>query len=256
MTASREANLELAQNTARMETTEIARTSVEEYYKGYDARKGAARNDLLRNPEVLFQVLAADASRVSALRFIRPDPSRARVLDVGCGDGTSLMLFLRLGFDPGNLYGVDIRTEQIHLAQAKLPSLHLECSDASRLGFPDDTFDIVYESMMFLQLTDADLSRRIAREMVRVAKPGAYLVLSDWRYGKPGRSEFKALNKERIAKLFGLNDQTTLCRVFRGSLIPPVGRYLSKYFPWSYFLVRALMPAAAGQVTTVLRKTC
>lgn len=237
-----------------MQATETTRAETEGYYREYEARKGHARNDLLRNPEVLFQVLAADASLISALRFIQPDPKHSKVLDVGCGDGASLLSFLRLGFDPTNLYGVDIRTEQLRVAQMRLPAAHLECSDASQLGFSLNVFDIVGESMMFLQLTDDLLSQKIAREMLRVTKPGGHLLLLDWRYGKLGNSEFKALDRKRISELFCVGSQTIVCGVFRGALVPPVGRFLSKYFPSSHFLVRSLVPFLVGQVTTVLRK--
>jgi SAM-dependent methyltransferase len=226
----------------------------EQYYSEYHAKKGADRNDLLRNPEVLFQVLAADASLISGLRFTGVDPSSAKVLDIGCGDGTSLLPYLRLGFEPSNLHGVDIRREQIRLAQERLPGLRIQCSDATRLDFPDGTFDIVQESMMFLQMTHSDLSQRVAGEMLRVTRCGGYLLLSDWRYGKMGSSEFKALDRKRIERLFYAGSETTVRRVFRGSLVPPVGRFLSKNLPSAYFIVRGIFPFLTGQVVTVLQR--
>ena len=236
---------------AMAETTKII---VENYYRDYGARKGSLRNDLLRNPEVLFQVLAADASIVSALRSIQADPARAKVLDIGCGDGASLLPLLRLGFEPSNLYGVDIRGEQIALAQVRYPGLHFQCIDASSLRFPDATFDIVQESMMFLQMTDQELRRQVAREMIRVTKPGGCLLLSDWRYGKPGTSEFKPLDRRRIAELFQVGSATKTHGVFSGALVPPIGRFLSKNLPALYFLIQRFLPFAVAQISTVLTK--
>jgi SAM-dependent methyltransferase len=238
-----------------MAIAETTRISVENYYRDYGARKGSLRNDLLRNPEVLFQVLAADASIVSALRSIEADPERAKVLDIGCGDGASLFPLLRLGFEPSNLYGVDIRGEQIALAQARYPGLHFQCTDASSLKFPDDTFDIVQESMMFLQMTDQELGKHVAKEMIRVTKPSGCLLLSDWRYGKPGTSEFKPLDRKRIAELFQVGSATKIHGVFSGALVPPIGRFLSKNLSALYFLIQRLLPFAAAQVATVLTKT-
>ena len=74
---------------------EKTRSATEEYYKDYDARKGADRNDLLRNPEVLFQFLALEAAVIRALGFLQLDPAKAPVLDVGCGEGLSLLPLLR-----------------------------------------------------------------------------------------------------------------------------------------------------------------
>jgi SAM-dependent methyltransferase len=237
-----------------MAIAETTRITVEQCYRDYGARKGPLRNDLLRNPEVLFQVLATEVSMLSALRFVRPDPARAKVLDVGCGDGSSLLPLLRLGFEPSNLYGVDIRGEQIAVAQARFPGLRLQCDDASSLKFPDASFDIVQESMMFLQMTDQVLEKKVAQQMIRVTKPGGCLLLSDWRYGKPGISEFKPLNRRRIAELFRVGSATEIHRSFSGALIPPIGRFLSKNLPALYFLTQSLLPFAVGQVTTVLTR--
>ena len=234
--------------------TEKTKSATEEYYKDYDARKGAGRNDLLRNPEVLFQFLALEAAVIRALGSLQLDPAKATVLDVGCGEGLSLLPLLRVGFTPSNLYGVDIRPEQIATARARFPMIHFQCADASRLSFPDRTFDIMQESTMFLQMTDDSLARRIASEMVRVTKTGGHILLSDWRYSKPGTAEFKAVNKKRIAEMFSVGSETTIERVFPGTLIPPVGRFLSRHAPSMYFLVRAIFPFLAGQVTTILKK--
>jgi ubiquinone/menaquinone biosynthesis C-methylase UbiE len=230
------------------------RVATEQCYREYNARKGAGRNSLLHNPEVLFQTLARDAALVRAMRWIKPDADSARVLDVGCGEGDSLWLLLRLGFEPLNLSGVDIQEEKIIQAKATNPLVNFECADATSLGFRDETFDMAMESMMFLQLTDDDVARRIASEMIRVTKPGGMLLVSDWRYSKPGSKEFKGVSRNRIAELYQVGKQTRVRRTFRGALIPPVGRFLSKHLPSAYFAVHKLMPFLTGQVVTVLEK--
>src|SRR5216683_1214156 len=230
------------------------RVATEQCYREYNARKGVGRNSLLQNPEVLFQSLAKDAAMVRAMRWIKPNPDSARVLDVGCGEGDSLWVVLRLGFEPANLFGVDIQEEKIIQAKATNPLVNFECADATSLGFDDETFDIAMESMMFLQLTDDEIARRIASEMIRVTKPGGVLLISDWRYSKPGSKEFKGVSRKRIKELYQVGKQTRVRRTFRGALIPPVGRFLSKHVPSAYFAVQKLMPFLTGQVVTVLEK--
>jgi len=247
-------SFESTQKTSPSAPGNALQVATRNYYSEYEARKGANRNDLLRNPQVLFQVLAAEASVISALLGIQPDPAVAKILDIGCGNGSSLLPYLRIGFTPHNLHGVDIRAEQVRCAQSKFPSLQLQHADASRLPFPDGAFDIVQESMIFLQMTDDDLSQRIAREMLRVAKRGGHIVLTDWRYSKAGTSEFKALNRNRIARLFHEGSETAVDEVYPGALIPPLGRFLSKNFSSLYFVVRRVFPFLTGQMTTVLRK--
>src|SRR5579864_2330366 len=104
-----------------LDSLKTLRTTTEDYYRDYNARKGADRNSLLHNSEVLFQCLARDAAMIRALQWIDPDPHSARVLDVGCGDGDSLWILLRLGFEPTNLFGVDIQENRIRKAKATNP---------------------------------------------------------------------------------------------------------------------------------------
>jgi ubiquinone/menaquinone biosynthesis C-methylase UbiE len=242
------------QETELPPSSEAIQAATREYYREYATRKGAGRNSLLCNPEVLFQCLARDAAMVRALRSVNPHPQSARVLDVGCGDGDSLWIFLRLGFEPSNLFGVDIQEDRILEAKATNPLVNFECADATCMAFPNDTFDIAMESMIFLQLTDDDFARRIASEMIRVTKPGGILLVSDWRYSKPGSHEFKGVSRRRIGDLYQVGTRTQVARTFRGPLVPPIGRFLSEYLSPLYFLIHALFPFSAGHTVTVLKR--
>lgn len=225
-----------------------------EFYQGYYADKGVDRNSLLRNPQVLFQTLAKDASFYSALRMIDPDPSTCRILDVGCGSGASLVNFLRIGFPPANLFGIDFQEDRIQEGKANLTGINFCHGDATRMEFPDGAFDIVMESAMFIHSVDDDLSRKIAGEMLRVTRPGGHILLSDWRYAKPGSNAYRALTQKRIAGLFDVGKKTVRRGVFSGELLPPVGRFLSAHLPSAYFAVRTVMPFLVGQKATVLRR--
>jgi SAM-dependent methyltransferase len=230
------------------------RVATEECYRQYNARKGADRNSLLHNPEVLFQTLARDAAIVRSMQWIHPDTQSAHVLDVGCGDGDSLWILLRLGFKPSNLFGVDIQEDRIFRAKTTNSFVNFECTDATNLAFNDDIFDITMESMLFLQLTDDDVARRIASEMIRVTKPGGILLVSDWRYSKPGSQEFKGVSTSRIADLYQVGTETEVCRTFQGPLVPPLGRFLSKHLSCSYFVIQALFPFFVGHMVSILKK--
>jgi 2-polyprenyl-3-methyl-5-hydroxy-6-metoxy-1,4-benzoquinol methylase len=227
----------------------------EDWYRAYYAAKGVERNSLLHNPEVLYQNLAQEAAMVRAVQAIRPNPDSAQVLDVGCGEGSSLITFLRLGFIAANLYGIDLQEERIERAKVRYPGMNFQCGDATKLEFASGTFDVVSESTMFIHSVNEELSRQIAGEMLRVTKPGGHVLLCDWRYSKPGSNAHKALTQKRIAGLFGVGSESVRCGVFLGPLVPPVGRLLSRRMPAFYFLLRGLFPFLVGQVTTVLRKS-
>jgi hypothetical protein len=108
--------------------------------------------------------------------------------------------------------------------------------------------------MMFITLTDEGLSRQIAAEMVRVCKQGGYLLLVDYRTPHPTDASYCALTRKRLTRLFGVGSATTLAGVFRGALVPPLGRLLSRWLPSAYFPVAALFPFLVAQVTYLLRK--
>ena len=225
-----------------------------EWYRAYYAEKGADRNSLLCNSEVLFQMLARDASLFTALRLVRPDPYHSRVLDVGCGAGESLAAFLRLGFLPKNLCGIDFQAERVDRARNSYPRSHIVQGDASCMNLGDGEFDLVHEAALFIHSVDADLSKKIASEMLRVTRPGGHILLCDWRYAPPRSVAHQALTRRRIASLFAVGRRTRLCGVCPGALLPPVGRSLSRYLPSLYFLTARLAPVLVGQVTTVLCK--
>lgn len=227
----------------------------QDWYKDYYERKGKDRNDLLVNPEVLFQYLAFEDSVISALRRAKNlNRETSKILDVGCGNGGSLIKFLQLGFSTENLYGIDILKERIDEGRIKYPNLNFTCEDAAKMSFESDMFDLVFESTMFVQITDDELSERISKEMLRVTKINGYIMLIDWRYGKPGNSNYLALSNQRIHKIFSVGSLSNIIFQTSGALVPPVGRPVSKYLPSVYFMLRAIFPFLVGSKTTLLQK--
>lgn len=228
--------------------------STEAWYLEYYRQKKADRNDVLRNPEVLLQLFAMESGLVQALRATGLDPQQARVLDVGCGTGASILYLLKMGFDPRQMDGIDIYEERIREARARLAHVNWVHGDASAMTYPDGTFDLCTASTMFVQITEEALASAIADEMLRVTRPGGYIVLIDWRYAAPRDTTYRAVSGKRIAALFKVGDTCRLRGVYKGALLPPVGRRLSRMLPSCYFLVRGLFPFLVAQVVTVLQK--
>jgi SAM-dependent methyltransferase len=107
------------------------------------------------------------------------------VLDLGCGDGTTALPAARRG---ANVIGVDIASNlvaagNIRAAQAGLANVRFEEGDASNLGgLGDSGFDLV------LTVFGAMFAPRpydVAKEMVRVTKPGGRIVMANWIPGDP-----------------------------------------------------------------------
>jgi SAM-dependent methyltransferase len=108
-----------------------------------------------------------------------------KVLDLGCGDGTTAVPAARRG---ANVLGVDIATNLVAAGRARareerLANLHFQEGDASHLDtLPDGSFDIVVSifGAMF-----APHPTETAKEMVRVTRPGGRIVMGNWIPGDP-----------------------------------------------------------------------
>ncbi len=225
-----------------------------QYIKDHYLNKNSKRDNILSNKEVLFQYLAKKKCFISSFSKLDLNQSNSLILDIGCGSCSDLINLVTLGFSQENLFGVDIDQSSINFGKKNYPLLNLTCQDASKLNFKNESFDLTFESTLFVQLTCKDLSQRIANEMLRVTKKNGYLIIFDWRYAKLNNTKFSACNKNRIQNLFRVNQSTKLISIHEGMLIPPVGRFISSNLNPSYFIVAKLFPFLIGQVGYILKK--
>ncbi len=66
-------------------------------------------------------------------------PKKAKVLDVGCGDGVPVAKFLvKRGFD---VTGIDFSKNMLKLASKNVPNATLLLKDMTKLDFENDSFD-------------------------------------------------------------------------------------------------------------------
>lgn len=107
-------------------------------------------------------------------------PSSWRVLDLGCGDGTTAVPLAERGAE---VLGVDIAENLVtagnrRAAEQGLERLTFRHGDACQLeGVDDDSFDLTLSvfGAMF-----APKPLEVAQEMVRVTKPGGRIVMGNW----------------------------------------------------------------------------
>jgi SAM-dependent methyltransferase len=108
-----------------------------------------------------------------------------KVLDLGCGDGTTALPAARPGAD---VLGVDIASNLVEAGNNRaknegLTNCRFQEGDASNLhDLSDDTFDIVVTifGAMF-----APKPFDVAKEMVRVTRPGGRIVMGNWMPNDP-----------------------------------------------------------------------
>jgi ubiquinone/menaquinone biosynthesis C-methylase UbiE len=108
-----------------------------------------------------------------------------KVLDLGCGDGTTAIPEAELGAD---VLGVDIARNlveagNIRVKSSGLTNIKFQEGDATNLvDLDDQSFDLVVSvfGAMF-----APKPFDVAKEMVRVTKPGGKIVMGNWIPGDP-----------------------------------------------------------------------
>lgn len=117
-----------------------------------------------------------------------------RVLDLGCGQGSSsLFLHRTYGCD---VTGIDISPGLIAQAKQNLPPelaplVRFETCDALMLPFPDASFDRVIAQAFFILIDDAD---QALSEIHRVLKPGGFFgsIELSW-IGVPSKKAYNEL---------------------------------------------------------------
>jgi SAM-dependent methyltransferase len=108
-----------------------------------------------------------------------------KVLDLGCGDGNTAVPIALLGAD---VTGIDIARNlvaagQKRAAEAGLTRLTFQEGDGCDLqGVPDHTFDF---SLSVFGAMFAPKPFDVAKELVRVTKPGGRIVMGNWIPGDP-----------------------------------------------------------------------
>lgn len=173
------------------------------------------------------------------------------VLDAGCGEGVLSVMLAKKG---ARVVGCDLSEPNIarakEYAKSEGVSVDFLVGDASKLPFPDKTFDVVVSSHVLEHLPDFDVG---LRELFRVSKGKAVVAVptalnglsfvqlgGGWFYLKGLRSFaafFIGIGRVLYALITGADgvDET-----YAGSDMPHVFR-----FPW---IVRRHIRAAGGRV--------
>ena len=104
----------------------------------------------------------------------------ATILDIGCGTGQDAQDLARVVGPHGRVVGVDSSETMLREARARSTSTQFPVeyvlADATHLPFADLSFDAYQASRVLGHLPRPDLA---LAEMVRVARPGARIVVAD-----------------------------------------------------------------------------
>jgi SAM-dependent methyltransferase len=203
------------------------------------ARYAKRRDDQQRYSLLTPAVLLAMQERQRAIANLLVgigwlDLEKLRLVEVGCGTGGNLLEFLRLGFRPEHLQGIELIAAYADTARNVLPTaLQITCGDAavaSASSVTASSQDIVCQFTVFSSILDNALQQRLADTMWRWLRPGGGVLWYDFTMNNPRNPDVRGVTVKRIGQLF---PEATI-KVTRLTLAPPIARAVAPIHPALY----------------------
>lgn len=210
--------------------------AIRQRYSRRDRQGVASRYDMIDAPVYMAQQ-EFERSLVRWIRHAGLSPlSNKRVLDIGCGRGDLLLEFIRLGFSPENLVGVDLLTDRVEDARRRVAcSTRVLEGDACNLDL-GDAFDVVVQSTVFSSLLDLPYQERLARSMWASVKPGGGILWYDFIYRNPANPDVIGVPVRRVRELFPAGVLTS----WKLTLAPPLSRRVARLHPVWYTVLNGI----------------
>ncbi|MEE9442257.1 MAG: class I SAM-dependent methyltransferase [candidate division Zixibacteria bacterium] len=148
------------------------------------------------------------------------DLSEVKFLEVGCGELFWPEVFMEIGCRSENCFGTDILHQRMVKGREKGRHTAAVTSSVLELPFKSDSFDLICQLTLMTSISeDADRDMAV-EEMLRVLKPGGYILWYDFRYNNPKNPYTRAIGKNELHELFApLPVQLKTITVF-----PPLAR--------------------------------
>ncbi len=193
--------------------------------RSYAARRDGGRDDRYAPFEQanLFRLQGLERAIAAEFRRAGLLPWDGRTaLDVGCGGGWWLRQLLRWGARPAEVLGIDALPEAIDAARRVHPDIGLLLSAGDALPFADASIDLVSQFTVFSSMLDAGVRRRAAAEMLRVLRPGGFVLWYDFTVNPTNRQTRGIGGREAVGYFAGCS-----IRSRRVTLAPPLARLVA-----------------------------
>ena len=145
----------------------------------------AGRDVFLPIYDPLVRLMGGAGAREELIKQASIQPNQ-RVLDLGCGTGT-LVVLLKRKYPATQIVGLDPDPKALRRAKKKVKragvAVQLDKGFADELPYDEGTFDRVLSSFMFHHLEDQDREKML-REVLRVLKPAGTFHLLDFAGGE------------------------------------------------------------------------
>lgn len=109
------------------------------------------------------------------------DPAQVRILDMGCGFGTTTWPFCDI-FPQAEIWGIDLAAPLLKLAHQRAQDygvvVNFSQQNAEKTKFEDGSFDLILAHALLHEL-DKSALRNVVQEAYRLLKPGGTFINSD-----------------------------------------------------------------------------
>jgi ubiquinone/menaquinone biosynthesis C-methylase UbiE len=138
--------------------------------------RGGAVYMLGRNGGMLNDLRGQTA--MAHLLTIAPDFAPQRILDMGCGIGTSTVP-AAIAFPDAEVHGIDVGASMLRYAHARAEHLgaavHFSQANAEHTSFPDGHFDVVFSCVVLHETSQLAMANILA-ESKRLLRPGGIAI--------------------------------------------------------------------------------
>lgn len=225
------------------------RQRMEEVYARRDAKPYS-----YFNPGQLWLIQQQEREMLGALRRLGVGSQELRTLkifEVGCGSGHLLRQIVQWGADPRLCSGADIRGSAIERGKQISPTIRIYQGDCSRTLEPSSEYDLVVQSTVLSSVLREDLRHALAREVIRITRPGGLILSCDVRFDNPNNANVRKVTKSDLLRLFH-GCKLELCKPIL--LVPPVARRVGRLLSTRLCDLLSVLPFLRGHYLAVFRK--
>jgi len=216
----------------------VSESETDAVRRRYAAREAGDYRYSLLNPAAM--AAWQERQRAQAHLFVRlgwRDLAAKRLLEVGCGTGGNLLDFLRLGFEPENIHGIELLPERFaHARRVLSADTQLHLGDALAVDLAPESFDVVVAATVFSSLLDDAFQAQLAARMWSWVKPGGGVLWYDFTVNNPRNRDVRGVPVKRVQALFPQGR----VQARRVTLAPPLARAAVPVHPALYTLLNCL----------------
>jgi len=141
--------------------------------------------------------------RINAhLHAVFDNTASVHMLDLGAGELFWADQIRAMGISSGTIVACDLLHWRLAKGRREGREITAVNASAEQLPFPDRSFDLVCQFTLMTSILEPGMRHKIASEMLRVLKPGGYILWYDFRYRNPFNRNTRAVGRTELIRLF------------------------------------------------------